>query len=419
MKTLPSHTQLALPLVEVIAELGGGKPKDICAALADRIGLPDPLRDHTVAIQGRTVPTWERRVRWVRQQLVAKNYIADDRFAFWKLTDAGKEHLHKCKPGVVVTVYESNEGVVLWAQAQAAAQTVAKNSLNLIFTSPPYPLLRKKSYGNLSGTAYLDWLLDHAKTWRELLTDDGSLFLNLGDVWQAGLPVQDLYKERLLLNLCDRLGYHLAEYFYWHNPAKIPSSEWVTVRRCRVTPAVEPIFWLSKTAHPKANNREVLQPYSERMVKLLARGGETNRTTRPSGHGNATQAFGRDNGGSIPHNLLIAHNADSNSAYFRYCREHALPIHPARFPAALPEFAVKLTTEPGDICADFFGGSLQLAATALGLGRRVITSDQSLAYLRGGASRLTGFPGFRELLPPHWPTSPTHPARAPSAPGPA
>lgn len=60
---------------------------------------------------------------------------------------------------------------------------------------------------------------------------------------------------------------------------------------------------------------------------------------RPSGH-DISKKFQRDNGGSIPPNVIALANTESNSSYQRYCREKNLPEHPARFPAGIPAFFI-------------------------------------------------------------------------------
>jgi len=61
----------------------------------------------------------------------------------------------------------------------------------------------------------------------------------------------------------------------------LPSpAEWVCVRRIRVTPSIEQIYWLTKKpAIATANNRHILRPYSQSMrtsvelvLSLLAQG---------------------------------------------------------------------------------------------------------------------------------------------------
>jgi len=95
--------------------------------------------------------------------------------------------------------------------------------------------------------------------------------------------------------------------------------------------------------------------YSPSMRKTLERG--TNAGMRPSGHSVAIGAFRNDNGGAIPHSVLVAANTASNTPYLRRCREAGIEPHPARLPEALPEFAIRLTTDPGEIVLDPFAGS--------------------------------------------------------------
>ena len=117
-----------------------------------------------------------------------------------------------------------------------------------------------------------------------------------------GAPLRSLYHFRLLLALCDDVGFNLCQEFFWYNPAKmLAPAEWVNVRRIRVKDSVEYIFWLSASPHPKADNTQVLQEYSPDMRRLIKRG--VKQTVRPSGH-NIKESFAADKGGSIPPNLI-------------------------------------------------------------------------------------------------------------------
>ena len=59
--------------------------------------------------------------------------------------------------------------------------------------------------------------------------------------------------------MCDDCGFNLAEKFFWHNPAKLPSPiEWVNKRKIRVKDSVNTVWWLSKTDFPKADIKKVL-----------------------------------------------------------------------------------------------------------------------------------------------------------------
>src|SRR5207249_5919486 len=127
-----------------------------------------------------------------------------------------------------------------------------------------------KSYGNVDQEEYVDWLLAFCVKIYRVLAPTGSFVLDLGGAYQKGRPIRSLYNYRILIRLCDELGFRLAEEFFWHNPAKLPSPiEWVNKRKIRVKDAVNTVWWLARSDYPKADVRQVLVPYSARMKKLL------------------------------------------------------------------------------------------------------------------------------------------------------
>ena len=111
--------------------------------------------------------------------------------------------------------------------------------------------------------------------------------------------------------------------------------------------------------------------------------------TRPSGHV-ISDKFRKDNGGSVPPNLLAVANTESNGRYQDYCREKGFDIHPARFPAQLPEYFIRMLTDPGDLVVDPFAGSCVTGAVAETLGRRWACAELSEEYLNGALARFTG-----------------------------
>jgi site-specific DNA-methyltransferase (cytosine-N4-specific) len=150
---------------------------------------------------------------------------------------------------------------------------------------------------------------------------------------------------------------------------------------------VNTVWWFSKTAWPKADITKVLAPYSGRMKKLLADPEAFYRPKdRPSGH-DIGSGFGKDNGGAIPSNLLQISNTDSNGSYLRGCKTVGSKGHPARFPARLPDFFIKMLTEPGDLVVDIFAGSNTTGWAAESLGRKWRAFELSRDYLAASAFR--------------------------------
>jgi DNA modification methylase len=281
--------------------------------------------------------------------------------------------------------YTTRHGAAYLGDALNYLRQMDRDSVDLIITSPPFALKRKKEYGNVDAKDYVPWFVDFAVEFKRILKDEGSLVIDIGGTWVKGQPTRSLYHFELVIALVRTLGFQLAQEFYWYNPSKLPSpAEWVTVRRIRVKDAVNPIWWLSKTPYPKANNKKVLRPYSDSMLKLLENGYKAK--LRPSGH-DISENFAKDNKGAIPPNLLDLANTDSNSSYLRACREHNIKPHPARFPHGLPDFFIKFLTDPGDLVVDPFAGSNITGEVAEGLQRRWLAFDLVEEYLEGSKFR--------------------------------
>ncbi len=264
-------------------------------------------------------------------------------------------------------------------------KSVPEKSISLILTSPPFALTRKKEYGNKSAEEYVEWFLGFAREFKRILKDDGSFVLDLGGAYLPGYPVRAIYQFELLVRLCKELGFFLAQDFYHYNPSRLPTpAEWVNIRRVRVKDSVNVVWWLSVTENPKANNRNVLKPYSDSMKQLLENGYKAK--LRPSGHDISTK-FQKDNNGAIPPNLLTLANTESNSAYLRRCNEARIKPHPARFPLDFPKFFIEFLTEKNDMVLDPFAGSNTTGQAAELLKRKWLAFEIDSKYLQGSVYR--------------------------------
>lgn len=262
-----------------------------------------------------------------------------------------------------------------------------EGKVNLIFTSPPFPLNRKKRYGNETGDAYIRWLCEFGPLFKKMLTPDGSIVIEMGNSWEPGKPVMSTLALRALLDFQSKNELHLCQEFIWQNPAKLPSpAQWVTVERIRVKDSFTKLWWMSPKQNPKANNQHVLQEYSKAMKNLLKKG-SYNAGKRPSEHDIGEASFLRDNGGAIPSNVLTYANTHSSDAYQSYCRNNKLQMHPARMPSELAKFFIKFLTEPGDIVLDPFAGSNTTGAAAEELERHWISIEASKDYINGSRGR--------------------------------
>ncbi len=284
--------------------------------------------------------------------------------------------------------YLTNWGTAYRGDSLDLLAALPDSSVNLVLTSPPFALQREKEYGNKAQTEYVAWLANFARLVHRKLKDDGSFVLDLGGAYEPGSPTRSLYNFRVPIHFCDELGFYLAEDFYWHNPAKLPSPiEWVNKRKLRAKDSVNTVWWFGKTRWPKANVSRVLAEYSDRMKKLLE-DPEAFYTPkkRPSGH-DIGKSFGKDNGGAIPPNLLQISNSESNGSYLRGCKDVGVKGHPARFPAKLPEFFIRFLTEPGDLVLDIFAGSNTTGHVAECEARKWLAFEERIDYLAASSFR--------------------------------
>ena len=262
-----------------------------------------------------------------------------------------------------------------------------KGKVQLIFTSPPFPLNRKKKYGNLQGSEYVAWLSNFASLFKDFLSPDGSIVMELGNAWNNKSPTISTLPLETFLSFKRAGNLHLCQEFICFNPARLPSpAQWVTIERIRVKDSFTRLWWFSSTPRPKANNLNVLTEYSDSMKKLL-KSGKYNSGKRPSEHVISGSSFLKDNGGAIPPNVLTVSNTNSNDPYLKYCKEHGLNPHPARMPSDLATFFIKFLTAENDLVMDPFAGSNVTGITAEKLGRRWISIDPDEEYIRGSVGR--------------------------------
>lgn len=291
-------------------------------------------------------------------------------------------------PGKTRPAYYTTNGAAYIGDSRELLPGLKDGSVNLVVTSPPFALQRQKAYGNLDQHEYIDWFLDFARLVHRKLAQDGSFVVDFGGAYMKGVPARSLYNFRLLIRMVDELGFFLAEDFYWFNPSKLPSPiEWVNKRKLRAKDSVNTVWWLSKTEWPKADIGKVLAPYSDRMKKLIEDPDKFyTPKMRPSGH-DIGRGFAKDNGGAIPSNLLQIPNTESNGQYLSGCKALGLGGHPARFPAKLPEFFIRMLTEPGDLVVDVFGGSNTTGQVAEAERRRWVSYEILPDYVGTSAFR--------------------------------
>jgi hypothetical protein len=308
-------------------------------------------------------------------------------------------------PTKLKVAYRTAHGRMLVGRIENVLDTRALSSLrgkaNLIFTSPPFPLVRKKRYGNETGASYIRWLELLAPRLCELLAPDGSIVMEIGNSWEPGVPVMSTLGLEALLAFKRAGGLHLSQHVICHNPARLPSpAQWVNINRERLKDSFTHVWWMSRSEHPKADNRDVLLPYSHHMKGLL-KSRKYNAGVRPSGHVISQTGFLTNHGGaiapnvislaehapSLPESLLKFSGTSADLKYRQYCDEKGYEAHPARMQMGLASFFIKFLTNRGDIVFDPFAGSNTTGHAAELLQRRWVSVEAREVYALGSKGR--------------------------------
>lgn len=326
-----------------------------------------------------------------------------------------------------VPVYSTQLGAMYQGPSEQVlpAEPVKKfaGKIQLVMTSPPFPLNTKKAYGNLTQDEYVEWFAEFAPLLREMVTDDGSIVIEIGNAWMPGRPVMSIHVLKAFLRFLEKGDLHLCQEFIWYNPARLPSPiEWVNKERSRVKDAFTRLWWMSPSERPKADNRKVLREYSPSMKRLI-QSGKYNAGPRPSAHNIGIESFKTDNQGAIPPNvgdvdgvpsidglisqdqfeqtlrllsdfegatnLIKAANTVSSDSYRKFCLDQRTDVHPARMPKSLVDFFVKFLTDEGDIVLDPFAGSNTTGAVAEALNRKWIAIEADWKYAAHSIGRFS------------------------------
>lgn len=377
--------------------------EDLYQAIAKRCDLDPALFQERVPVGegGHLCNLMARKVRWHQQTMKHAGILErlPDARGIWRLTTQTSKGLHEINNGVSVVGFSTDLGIAILGSCDTVFAAIDA-PITLTVTSPPYPLARSRDYGNVPETAYIDWILKTLEPVVKNLVQGGSICLNLSnDIFERGLPSRSMYLERLLLALHDKLGLKLMDRLVWENKSKPPGPViWASMKRVQLNVGWEPIYWLTNDPlSVKSNNRRVLIEHTERHMRFIEQGGVLKHTVSSDGaHTKRVGSYSQATPGRIPKNVLsFAGTCGDQRQYRKHAREAGFPVHGATMPIKLASFLIELLSEPGDLVADPFGGSLTTAAAAERLGRRWLTTEKIAEYLIGGSVRFKDADGFQ------------------------
>lgn len=382
---------------------GACSNEDLYQSIAKRCDLDPELFKSRVAVGegGHLCNLMARKIRWHQQTMKHAGILerVSDAHGVWQLTTKSAKGLHEINNGVSVVGFSTDLGIAILGSCDTVFAAIDA-PITLTVTSPPYPLARSRHYGNVPETAYIDWILKTLEPVVKNLVRGGSICLNLSnDIFERGLPSRSMYLERLLLALHDKLGLKLMDRLIWENKSKPPGPViWASMKRVQLNVGWEPIYWLTNDpTSVKANNRRVLLEHTERHMKLMAQGGvQEHRVSSDGAYTKRVGSYGQTTPGRIPKNVLsFGGTCSGQRLYRKHAQERGFPAHGATMPMKLAAFLIEFLSEPGDIVADPFGGSLTTAAAAERLGRRWLTTEKIAEYVIGGSVRFKDADGFQ------------------------
>jgi site-specific DNA-methyltransferase (adenine-specific)/site-specific DNA-methyltransferase (cytosine-N4-specific) len=232
------------------------------------------------------------------------------------------------------------ETIIKQGDNKEVLKELQENSVDLIFTSPPYADRRKNTYGGINPDKYIEWFLPISKELLRVLKPDGTFILNIKEKAENG--ERNTYVLELILAL-RKQGWIWTEEFIWHKKNSYP-GKWPN----RFRDAWERLLQFNKTKHFKMYQDAVKVPIGDWANGRLKNLSETDKIRDNAKNGSG---FGKNISNWIGKETVYPTNVIHLST------ECNNKNHSAAFPDALPEWFIKLFTQENDMVLDPFMGS--------------------------------------------------------------
>jgi len=251
------------------------------------------------------------------------------------------------------------DDIQLWhGDCREVLQNVPDESVQLIFTSPPYADQRKKTYGGIHPDQYVEWFLPIAEQLQRVLHPRGTFILNIKE------RVVNGERHTYVLELIQALrqqGWLWTEEFIWHKKNCYP-GKWPN----RFRDAWERLLQFNKQRKFDMHQEAVMVPIGDWAETRLKNLSETDRRRDES---RVQSGFGKNISNWVGREMVYPTNV------LHLATETSNRNHSAAFPRALPEWFIKLFTQPDQIVLDPFMGSGTTVLVAAEMGRYAIGID--------------------------------------------
>lgn len=245
---------------------------------------------------------------------------------------------------------------ILLGDCKEVLKTLPDDSVDLIFTSPPYADQRKKTYGGIHPDEYVSWFLPVSRELKRVLKPTGTFILNIKEKVVNG--ERSTYVMELILEMRRQQGWLWTEEFIWHKKNCYP-GKWPN----RFRDSWERLIQFNKDRHFAMYQEAVMVPMGEWSKTRLKKLSETDRTRDESKVGSG---FGKNISNWLQRDMAYPTNV------LHQATECNNKNHSAAFPEGLPEWFIKLFTKEGDTVLDPFMGSGTTNAVAQRMKRNSI-----------------------------------------------
>ncbi|AQW88676.1 DNA methyltransferase [Serratia phage BF] len=229
---------------------------------------------------------------------------------------------------------------------------------NTTITSPPYAEQRKDVYDSISPADFPSWYTGISTDIMNVLHDDGSYFFNIKEHVDKGK--RDVYVYKTIIDMSN--VYNWSDEYIWNKTNPFPTGA-----KTRLKDGFERIYQFNHTTKYKFFPDEVkVQSTSKYLESEKKRKNKGEHNVNNGSSMNMTKRVAEDM--VRPSNVLTCSTSNLNIG------------HPAVFPIDIPNFYIKLTTEPNDWVLDPFGGSGTTALSSIQLGRNCVLIEKSEQY---------------------------------------
>ncbi|PIV28544.1 MAG: site-specific DNA-methyltransferase [Anaerolineae bacterium CG03_land_8_20_14_0_80_58_20] len=261
---------------------------------------------------------------------------------------------------------------IIQGDCEEVLKTLPDNSIDLIFTSPPYADQRAKTYGGIKPDQYVDWFIPKAAQFLRVLKPTGTFVLNIKERVVEG--ERHTYVIDLILRMREQ-GWLWTEEFVWHKKNSYP-GKWPN----RFRDNWERLIQFNKEKSFKMYQEAVMVPIGDWAKERLAKLSDTDKIRDES---RAGSGFGKNVSNWVGRDMVYPTNV------LHLATETGNKNHSAVFPRDLPAWFIRLFTKPGDIVLDPFVGSGTTALAALQLGRHFVGIDISNEYVELSNERIS------------------------------